>query len=114
MSVPRAVITTGLFSARATITAATPSGIEVVRVDQVEVVARRLQLPRRAQEGPGQRVRRAAHADLGQPHEARMRDVQAVPRFARRRRGELAVLAEALALEREPRHRRDDAGFSLT
>src|SRR5262249_42574066 len=84
--------------------------VEVVRVDDVEVMATIPDLPEGARRRGGEEKRRGAHAHLGHEGEARMAYVDPVERLPAWCLRYGAVAAESLPGGGEPRHGRHHDG----
>jgi hypothetical protein len=82
--------------------------VEVVRIDEVEIVALGEHPLERPDHRPVHQQGRQVHPDLRDERIARVRDGDAVPRLLGGDAGIAAIGAEAVAGDREPRHRGDD------
>ena len=89
-------------------------GIEVMRVDQVEIGALANLPAQLRQHRAGERQRRRGHADLGQQRIARMIDQKPMANFSARHPSVSRIPAETPGCEWKPRHRRHDSGFDGT
>ena len=88
-------------------------GIEVMRIDQVEVVAAVDQPADQRAHSAQHQCRRQLHADLRDHQVARVPDLDAVAPLVAIDAGKLRVFAEHRGTPRKPRHRGHDLGADL-
>ncbi len=87
-----------------------PVGIEVVRVDQIELEAAAPETGDLPPRRPGERRRLDGHPDLREHEVAGMDDLDSVAALRPGGSREGAIVAEDAGAAREPRHRGDDRG----